>query len=272
MPGCSPTDRLKRLLGAGCIALLANLAHAAPTIAATLRVSWASGTEADLAGYRLRYGTAPGQYVRTVDVGLVNSCELNDLDRDQAYYISVYAYDTAGNESDPSAEVSARLPGSMAPVPSLNAAFELGTHSIYALRGRSSIFVVYGTGFVPGATVDFGAGIDAGPAILNPQGNLQMSRLVESDASMGPRTVTVSNPDGGVGSRSDTVTVVRSPDINADCRVDVVDLNAMARAWNEASGEASYTAASDLDGDDYIGPEDLAIFVQYYLRVFSGCP
>ncbi|HKQ96898.1 MAG TPA: dockerin type I domain-containing protein [Candidatus Polarisedimenticolia bacterium] len=272
MPGSVVTDRLKRLLGVAFIVLLANLAPPAPAIAATLRVSWASGVEADIAGYRLRYGTAPGQYFRTFDAGLVNSCELNDLDRDQRYYISVYAYDTAGNESLPSPEVTAQVPGSMAPVPSLDAAFENSTRSIYALRGRSNVFVLYGTGFAPGADVDFGAGISAGTAVLNAQGNLQLLAQVTSGAAMGPHTVVVSNPDGGVGSRSDTLTVIRTPDINADCRVDVVDLNALARAWNEASGESSYTSASDLDGDGYVGPEDLSIFVQYYLRTFTGCP
>jgi hypothetical protein len=29
---------------------------------------------------------------------------------------------------------------------------------------------------------------------------------------------------------------------------------------------------ADFDGDGYIGPDDLAIFMQYYLRVFPGCP
>ena len=54
--------------------------------------------------------------------------------------------------------------------------------------------------------------------------------------------------------------------------VDVADLNALARAWNEETGEARYAPAVDLDGDDYVGPEDLTIFVNYFGREFSSCP
>jgi len=272
MRGVRKTDRLKVYLGAAFVVLIADFAHAAPSMAATLRVSWASGTEVDLAGYRLRYGTSHAQYGVPIDVGPATSWDLPDLDVDQRYYIVVSAYDQSGNESDPSAEVSAQIPSSLAPIPSLDASLEASTHSIYALQGRSNVFVLYGRNFAVGARVDLGAGINPGTAVLNSQGNIQFVAAVAPQATTGPRTVTVSNPDGGVGSRSEALTVVKSPDLNADCHVDAIDLNALARAWNEANGESRYTAAADLDGDGYIGPDDLAIFVQYYLRVFPGCP
>jgi len=272
MRGAQKTDRLKVYLGAAFAVLLIGLADPASTIAATLRVSWASGTEGDLAGYRLKYGTSPGQYDADIDVGLTTSWELPDLEVNQRYYVVVTAYDQSGNRSDPSAEVSARIPSSLAPIPALDAALEASTNSIYALRGRSNVFVLYGRNFAVGADVDLGAGINPGTTVRNSQGNIQFVAAVTAQATTGPRTVTVSNPDGGVGSRSESLTVVKSPDINDDCRVDVIDLNALARAWNETNGESRYTADADFDGDGYIGPDDLAIFVQYYLRVFPGCP
>lgn len=272
MPGAVTSYRLKRLMGAASLALLANLSYPVPTIAATLRVSWASGTEADLAGYRLRYGTAPGLYDATVEVGLANSCELPGLEVDRRYYIVVTAVDATGNESDPSAEVSGEVPASPAPIPAIDAALEAVTHSIYALQGKPNIFIVYGRNLEVGATVDIGPGVTPGATTRTAQGNLQFVATVAAQALPGPRTVTVSNPDGGTGSRSDSLTVVKSPDINLDCHVDVVDLNALARAWNESRGESRYADAADFDGDGYIGPDDLAVFVQYYLRVFPGCP
>jgi hypothetical protein len=272
MRGARKSDRLKVSLGAASLALLANVATLQPAIAATLHVSWASGKEADLSGYRLKYGTSPGQYSDTIEVGSSNSFDLDGLAVDQRYFLVVTALDWAGNESVPSAEVSARLPASLALSPSLDAVLELSTHSIYALQGRDTIFVLYGTNFATGADVDLGPGIDHGHVTRTAQGNLQFLATTDAQAPTGPRTVTVANPDGGIGSRSDAVTVVKSPDINGDCHVDVIDLNALARAWNEEGGESRYTAAADFDGDGYVGPEDLAIFVQYYLRVFPGCP
>ena len=272
MRGTPKTDRLKSFLGAACVGLLANLALPSPTIAASLRVTWASGTEADLAGYRLSYGTSPGQYDATIELGPVNSHQIDGLMVDERYYIVVTALDAAGNPSAPSAEVSARIPASLAPMPSVDATMEISTRSIYALAGRSTVFVVYGRNLTVGAGVDLGPGISVSSPVLNAQGDLQFVANVAPDAAPGPRTVTVTNQDGGIGSRSDTVTVVRSPDINRDCHVDVLDLNAFARAWNETTGESRYTDAADFDGDGYVGPEDLAIFVQYYLRVFPGCP
>jgi hypothetical protein len=252
--------------------LLSGLAHPASAIAATLRVSWASGTEGDLAGYRLSYGTSSGHYGATIDVGPATSWEIPDLEVNQRYYFVVSAYNLSGIESGPSAEVSAQVPASLDPIPTLEAALEATTNSIYALRGRSTVFVLYGRNFSVGAAVDLGAGIDPGTTVRNPQGNIQFVAAVLPEATAGPRTVTVSNPDGGAGSRSEALTVVRSPDINGDCHVDVIDLNALARGWNETNGESRYTVDADFDGDGYIGPDDLAIFMQYYLRVFPGCP
>ncbi len=72
-------------------------------------VSWNANGEADLAGYRIYYGTRSGQYAEVVDVGNVTSHRLQGLQTGETYYFVVTAYDTAGNESPPSREVSVRL-------------------------------------------------------------------------------------------------------------------------------------------------------------------
>ena len=267
----SHTTGAKRLVGAAFALVAGLMCGVAPAVAATVRVSWASNAEADLAGYRLRYGTSAGVYTETIEAGLANYCDVTDLQSGRLYYFALYAYDLAGNVSAPSDEVAARVPTGGTLTPVVTSTSESATHSMYFIRSRSSVGTVYGDHFQAGATVNAGLGVNAGQAVLG-TGYLQAQFDVLPTAVLGSRTITVTNPDQGVGSRSDAMTVVRNPDINADCTVDVLDLNAMARAWNETGDEALFITAADLDGDGYIGPDDLAVFVQYFGRTFPGCP
>lgn len=60
----------------------------------------------DLAGFKVYYGTSSGNYTNTVDIGNATSVVINDLDSGTTYFFAVTAYDSAGNESTFSAEVS----------------------------------------------------------------------------------------------------------------------------------------------------------------------
>lgn len=68
-------------------------------------LTWDANTEADLAGYKVYYGTSPSNYNTSVNVGNVTtySQTLND---GATYYFAVSAYDTSNNESGYSNEVS----------------------------------------------------------------------------------------------------------------------------------------------------------------------
>lgn len=57
----------------------------------------------DLEGFRVHYGTSPGNYSESVDVGRVTSCALGLLPG--VYYIAVTAYNSGGIESEYSNEV-----------------------------------------------------------------------------------------------------------------------------------------------------------------------
>lgn len=86
-------------------------------------LSWDANTEDDLAGYKLYFGTAPGKYGPPVDVGktatpLAPSHILN-LAQDETYFFAVTAYDTSGNESGFSNEVSKSI-DSTPPKPPFN--------------------------------------------------------------------------------------------------------------------------------------------------------
>ncbi|MDQ7054154.1 MAG: Ig-like domain-containing protein [candidate division KSB1 bacterium] len=74
-----------------------------------MKISWDPNTEADLAGYKIYYGTHSGQYDQVIDVGNVTQYRIGSLQPGKTYYFVVTAYDTARNESSPSKEVSATL-------------------------------------------------------------------------------------------------------------------------------------------------------------------
>ncbi len=74
----------------------------------TVTVTWNANTEADLRGYRVYVGTASGVRSQSFDVGNVTSTRLT-LPLGSTYWFSVTAYDTSGNESSPSGEISRSL-------------------------------------------------------------------------------------------------------------------------------------------------------------------
>ena len=82
-----------------------GLLLAAPLKACTVEVSWNANTESDLTGYKVYYGTEPGVYYTSFDVGNVTEYEVSGLTIGTTYYFVVTAYDDNGNESDPSEEV-----------------------------------------------------------------------------------------------------------------------------------------------------------------------
>lgn len=78
----------------------ANLAWDAPT-------TNADGTIlTDLAGYKIYYGTTSRGYANVIDVGNVTNYTVGNLSWGIVYFFTVTAYDTAGNESIYSNEVS----------------------------------------------------------------------------------------------------------------------------------------------------------------------
>jgi hypothetical protein len=77
-------------------------------------LNWQAAPDADVAGYRVYYGTASGSYTQPRGTGLnagnVVSFTVSGLTRGRAYFFAVSAYDGAGNESALSGEVSKMLP------------------------------------------------------------------------------------------------------------------------------------------------------------------
>jgi fibronectin type 3 domain-containing protein len=90
----------------GFILLFSTLLFSKVGLAAHIRLAWDPNTESDLAGYRIYYGTGPGSYTGSVDVGNVTSCTLTGLKKGETQYFAVTAYNSSGSESGYSSEVS----------------------------------------------------------------------------------------------------------------------------------------------------------------------
>ena len=75
------------------------------------KFSWLPNTESDLAGYKIHYGTASGQYEHVADCGLpetVNGRVTYTIPNipDDLTYFAATAYDSQDHESDYSNEIS----------------------------------------------------------------------------------------------------------------------------------------------------------------------
>src|SRR5262245_55847390 len=77
---------------------------------ASASLAWTANTEGDLQGYRVYYGSSSGSYFQQtgggVDAGQATQFVVNGLVAGQTYYFALSAYDSAGNESALSNEVS----------------------------------------------------------------------------------------------------------------------------------------------------------------------
>jgi hypothetical protein len=85
--------------------------------AANLTLAWDAEADAAVAGYLLSYGTQSGTYTAHIDTGNTTVQTLADLADGTTYYFVVQAYDSQGNVSDPSAEISGQTPGGSGSTP-----------------------------------------------------------------------------------------------------------------------------------------------------------
>jgi hypothetical protein len=79
--------------------------------AGQVTLAWDPVVAPALAGYKLYSGTSSGAYTSTVDVRNVTTYTLTGLTDGATYFFAVTAYDTVGNESGYSNEVSYTVPG-----------------------------------------------------------------------------------------------------------------------------------------------------------------
>lgn len=161
------------------------LAIAGPAYAATATVSWNANGEPDLAGYHVRYGTSPGSHPTVVDAGNTTSQAISGLTAGVTYYFVVTAYDSSANESGPSLEVSATVPGGNTPP------------SVTAPSNRS----VEATGTLTAVSLGTASATDA------EDGSLTATPDDTGPFAVGTHTITWTATDSGGLSAIDTQTV-----------------------------------------------------------------
>jgi hypothetical protein len=83
---------------------------AADAATASVRLAWDRAMDARVTGYKILFGTQPGDYPEAMSVGNQTSATLTGLRRATRYYIVTVAVDAQGNQSPPSNEVEALTP------------------------------------------------------------------------------------------------------------------------------------------------------------------
>ena len=77
-----------------------------PAGAAQATLEWAAPANTAVAGYKIYYGTASRSYTQSVDVGNLTSYTLSNLSDGRTYYFALMGYDSSGNKSGYSNEMS----------------------------------------------------------------------------------------------------------------------------------------------------------------------
>lgn len=107
---------LRTALVAACLLVAA----AARVDAASVKLAWDANTETTVVGYFVLYGSASGVYTGRVDAGAQTQVDISGLVDGQTYYFAVMAYDTNGQYSDPSLEISGPAGPFTAPLMSID--------------------------------------------------------------------------------------------------------------------------------------------------------
>ena len=113
----------------------------APAFAADVTLAWNPNTEEDLAGYRIYYGTASGDYDYTMEVGNQTEYTVTGLEEGLLYYFAATAYDLSGNESGYSNEVAYAPPCSYSITPTSQSFDYSGGTGVVNVTDRTCLFM-----------------------------------------------------------------------------------------------------------------------------------
>ena len=78
--------------------------------AAEITLAWDQNPESDIAGYKVYYGLESRAYSNVIDIGSYTSCTISGLEEGETYFIAATAYDTSGDESAYSGEITYTVP------------------------------------------------------------------------------------------------------------------------------------------------------------------
>jgi len=201
------------LLNGGVLAFvpLSSLATGNVTLA------WDANPDPSVAGYKLYYGTASGNYGTVIPAGTATTATASNLTEGATYYFAATDYDTNGFESDFSTEVAYTVP-----ITSSNRAPTLDPLANRTINESAPLQTVNLTGITSGATnenqtltvtaTSSNPGLIPNPAVIYTSPNTSGSiTFTPVPILFGSATITVTVNDGGASnniiSRSFTVTV-----------------------------------------------------------------
>jgi hypothetical protein len=170
----------------------------------SVMLQWNANGEADLAGYRVEYGTVSGSPSTTVDVGNVTQRQFSGLQAGVTYYFRVKAYNTSSQESAPSTEVS--YTPVVVVVPTLTSISPTSGPA-----GGGTVLTLTGTNFASGATVLVNGVAATAVTFVS----ATQVRATTPAGSAGARTVQITNPSGQSASLANAFTYVGGPGLSS---------------------------------------------------------
>ena len=220
---------------AAAIALLLGLATGAQAAAdREVTLAWNANTESDLAGYRLLYGTTPGTYSGSVDAGNATSATATGLNSGTDYYFVVVAYNSAGQTSSPSAEISYTVPGTPNTAPTAD------SFAMTVLEDGQSAATLSGSD-AEGDPLTYT--VVTAPAKGTLTGTSPNLTYVASGNANGSDSFTYRVSDGALQSSLATVTITITPVSDAPVAT------AKSASTNEDTSVAVVLAGTDADGE-----------------------
>ena len=196
------------------LVLTAAGAHAQVTL------NWTASTSSNVTGYKIHYGTVSTSLGNTTDVGNVTSYTFSGLSTGATYYFEATAYDSSGDQSGDSNEVSYTVPSSCSyTISPTSASFTStgGTVSVNvttqsgctwtAGSAASWMSITSGASGTGSGTVNYSVAANTGTSTLTAASTIAGLSFTVTEAGVQSETITASAGTGGTISPTGSVPV-----------------------------------------------------------------